>query len=581
MGAPRPLPSPRVGVVRARAATAVRLTPVVSGATVVFAGAAVGQVAGFAFNAVGAHALGPTRYGTLAASLALLSLASPFFTAAQTVASREATSLVARGEGGALPPLLRRYGGRAALGAAVLGALVAAASGWVSRVFHLGSPWFVVIVGATIPCYMVGHVLGGVLQGLERFHRFALESVIEGAAKAVLGVLAVAVVFRSAVIGMAAVMCSCALGCLTYVVLTVPVLRRLARVDGPGAALAAPRAVASPGIVGYSVTALATYGLLSLMLSVDTLVAKHYLPGRLAGLYAGISVTGKIDFFATSALFVVVFPLFSRHHDQGAGGRRSVLASGAAVAAVSGVIVTGLALRPSWVVVPLLGERYRAADGYVAPMAAIFSLYALSYLLSTYLLARRRRSVIALLAATFAVQLAGFFVFHSTIPELMGVLAVSFGFLLVGAAVLAGVGPARTGAAAGAATIPADPPAGAGRGLAADWRERVVAEVTRAVGPAPVLLAGSRALGTAEVRSDLDLSVVVALWRVPGALRATGAGRAEAARRARRRGQRQPRPALPPRATRRGASSSTSCAPRRSSSAPPTGGPWIAARRAP
>ena len=65
----------------------------------------------------------------------------------------------------------------------------------MSQVFHLGSPLLVVIVGATIPCYMAGHVLGGVLQGMERFHRFALESVIEGSAKAVLGMLAVAVVF--------------------------------------------------------------------------------------------------------------------------------------------------------------------------------------------------------------------------------------------------------------------------------------------------------------------------------------------------------------------------------------------------
>ncbi|MGH9020677.1 MAG: hypothetical protein ACRDV0_06615 [Acidimicrobiales bacterium] len=493
-----------------------RLAPVVTGASVVFAGAAVGQVAGFVFNAVGAHALGPTRYGTLAASLALLSLASPLFTAAQTVASRETTSLISRGESSLVPARLRRYGTRAALGAALLGLLVVLASRWVSSVFHLGSAWFVVIVGATIPCYMVGHVLGGVLQGAERFHRFALESVVEGAAKAVLGVLAVAVVFHSAVIGMAAVMCSCALGCLTYVVLTVPVVRRLARVDAPvGVARAATRGRTSPGIVGYSVTALATYGLLSLMLSVDTLVAKHYLPGRLAGLYAGISVTGKIDFFATSALFVVVFPLFSRHHDQGGGARRSVLASGAVVASVSGVIVAALALRPSWVVAPLLGSRYHAADGYVAWMAAIFSLYALSYLLSTYLLARRRRSVIALLAATFVVQLAGFFVFHSTIADLMGVLAVSFGFLLVGAALLAGHAPAHPGVLpAGAAPTSAwTGAASAGRGLSAGWDEVIVTEVTRAVGPAPVLLSGSRALGTASPASDCDVSVVISLWR--------------------------------------------------------------------
>ena len=211
---------------------ALHLTPVVGGATVVFAGSAVGQVAGFVFNAVGAHALGPTHYGTLAASIALLSLASPLFTAVQTVASRETTSLVSRGELSALPNLLRRYGVRALVGAFALGATVVAASGWVSQVFRLGSPWLVVIVGATIPCCLANHLLGGVLQGLERFHRFALQSVLEGLAKAVLGVMAVAVLFHSALAGMAAVLLSCSIGLVAYVVLTLPVLRRLAT-EGP------------------------------------------------------------------------------------------------------------------------------------------------------------------------------------------------------------------------------------------------------------------------------------------------------------------------------------------------------------
>ena len=517
--------------VRARAATT-SLTPVVSGATVVFAGAAVGQVAGFVFNAVGAHSLGPARYGTLAASIALLSLASPLFTAVQTVASRETTSLVSRGQTAALPSLLRRYGLRAVLGALVLGAVVAAASGWVSQVFHLGSPLLVVIVGATIPCYMAGHLLGGVLQGMERFHRFAIESVIEGSAKAVLGILAVAILFHSPVTGMAAVFASCACGLAAYVALTVPVLRRRPEtIASPTTMFESPARVrTSPGIVRYSMTALATYGLLSLMLSMDTLVAKHYLPSHLAGLYAGISLTGKIVYFATSAMFVVAFPLFSRHHDQGQGSRRPVLASGAVVAAVSGLIIAVFALRPTWVVAPLLGARYRAADGYVSWMGAIFALYALSYLLCTYLLARRRRSVIALLAVALVIQLAGFFVFHSTIDELMGVLAVSFGVLLVGAAVLAGSATSRavdrTGGTPGSpidqsGVILAPSFEGhldAGPGLASGWRARVLDEVSRAVGPVPVLLSGSRALGTARATSDCDLSVVVAMWRIPRAV---------------------------------------------------------------
>ena len=78
-----------------------------------------------------------------------------------------------------------------------------------------------------------------------------------------------------------------------------------------------PARIGVPVSSGYSVTALLTYGLLALMLSSDTLIAKHYLSNHQAGLYAGVSLTGKIAYFAASSLFVVAFPLFSRHHDQG------------------------------------------------------------------------------------------------------------------------------------------------------------------------------------------------------------------------------------------------------------------------
>ena len=114
-------------------------------------------------------------------------------------------------------------------------------------------------------------------------------------------------------------------------------------------------------------------------------------------------------------------------------------------------------------------------------MGAIFALYSLSYLLSTYLLARRRRVIIALLAATLLVQLTGFFIFHSSIVELMSVMAVSFSLLLAGSAVVARVGRGRVAPS----TPPlADPPEGAGRGLVSGWRELVVADVVaRSGGP--------------------------------------------------------------------------------------------------
>ena len=126
----------------------------ISGASLVLGGMLVGQASNFAFNAVGAHALGPAHYGTLAASMALISFATPLLAAIQAVASREATSLAARNELRKLRPMLRHYGLRVTCGALALGAAIAAASSWISGLFHLGSPWFVVIVGVAIPCYI-------------------------------------------------------------------------------------------------------------------------------------------------------------------------------------------------------------------------------------------------------------------------------------------------------------------------------------------------------------------------------------------------------------------------------------------
>jgi O-antigen/teichoic acid export membrane protein len=515
----------------ARAATD-SMTRLISGATLVLGGTMVWQASNFVFNAVGAHALGPARYGVLAAATALLSFATPLLMAIQAVTSRETTLLMDRNELAKLKPMFRYYGLKVTGGGLVLGGIVAAMSGWFSGVFRLGSPWLVVVIGAVIPGYVLGHFLAGLVQGSERFGRFALESVTEGSAKAIFGVLAMGLLWHSAFSGVVAVALSCAVGVGTYLVMTLPLLARDALAPAAaGSAVGAqdhgspPASLtgASPGVARYSLTALVIYGLLALLVSSDTLVAKHYFASHEAGLYAGVSLTGKIAYFAASSLFVVAFPLFSRHHDRGTGSGKWILAAGALVAVITGAIVAVYALEPAWVVIPLLGDRYRAVDGYLPWMAAIYGLYALGYLIAIYLLARKCRSIIAALAAALVVQFTGFYLFHSTITMMMSVLAVAFAVLCAGGMLLA----ARNGRKTGTRTAPAADAGSLRPAAAGSWQERIVSEITGRVGPVPVLLAGSRALGTAHAGSDYDVSVVLPVLRIPRAAPSL----AEAARR--------------------------------------------------
>ena len=516
------------------------LRRLISGASLILSGTMVSQVANFIFNAVGAHSLGPARYGVLAASMALLSFGQPLLAAVQSVASRATTSLAQHSQLRKVRGTLWHYGLRVVFASLVLGGIAVLGSRWIARLFHLGSPWLVVVVGVVIPAYMIGHLLGGFLQGVERFGRFAAESVVEGLTKAIVGVLAMTLVWRSALGGMTAIAVSCASGLITYVVLTVPVLDRgslapvgvrIAKAAGGGPCSHRRKARRGmPGVLGYSATALGTYGLLALMLSSDTLIAKHYLSNYQAGLYAGVSLAGKIAYFATSSFFVIAFPVFSRHHDQGLAGERWVLVTAGVVCGTAGAIAAVLAIEPNWVVRPLLGQRYQGAERYVAWMAAIFGLYALGYLMSIYLLARKRKGVVAVLTVAAVVEFAGFFAEHSSTPRLMQVLALAFAVMTAGNAMLILLDARRSGRGTASAVMtdsPSSLPTGeeiASRDAAQvpgprnACHEQIVNEVTRQVGAVPVLLAGSRALGTAHAESDYDVSVVLPLPRIPRAV---------------------------------------------------------------
>ena len=277
--------------------------------------------------------------------------------------------------------------------------------------------------------YLPSHFLSGILQGAERFGRFAFETVLEASAKILFAVVLLGLLWRSPTSGVLAIALSALCGLCVNVWLVSSYVPRHRRV-------AAPVRISA----GYSLATLATFGLLAVLLSVDTLIGKHYLPAEQAGLYAGVSLTGKIVFFATSALAVVVFPIFSRHQDMGLDGVRSLGIATITALVIIATSILVLFMAPGLVVSALLGPKYHAVDSYAPLMGATFGLYAIAYLCSTYLLARRHRGVIVALAVAVAAQLAGFYALHSTIREMIEVEAFAFWIAIVGCLVVLGVG---------------------------------------------------------------------------------------------------------------------------------------------
>jgi O-antigen/teichoic acid export membrane protein len=397
------------------------------GGALVVASTGVWQCSNFVFNAAGARLLGPSKYGALAASISLLYLVGPVFVSIQTVASREATSFAAAGERAQLRYRLDRLSAWVGVSGGLLAAALIALSRPISGFLHIASPLPVILGALALPLLALTHLQRGVLQGTRRFGRYAASTVVEALSKLLVALVLFGSLWRDPAAGMLAVVIAAGCGLIVNAIL----LRFLPK--GPSTA---PRARTSSR---YSAMVLATLVLLALLMSDDTLAAKRYLDPHAAGVYASVSVTGKIVFFATSALSYFLFPFFSARHEVGRDGRARLAAALGLVAGASCSLTLLFFVAPRVVMTAVLGTAYASVGRYLGWMGIAFGLYAVVYLVAMYLLAQRRADVVAVLAFVALVQLAAFSHFHASISQLIDVMIAAFSVAvvaLVGAALL-------------------------------------------------------------------------------------------------------------------------------------------------
>ena len=407
----RRLPRPRL-----------RRLPAVRGGFAVLAATLLWHGSNFAFNSVAARMLGPSGYSELAATVALLYVASPVLVSIQTMTSRTVTSLrAAGGTGGAT--VFRGYRNRLLLAGLIATVVAFAISDSSAHLLHVHSGLAIAIVVLGLSVSLLTHCQRGVLQGEQQFKRYALSTSSEAIAKVIGAVLILGFVRRDvdgavAAIPLAAVFTLAVNGFL---------LRPLA-----GKSETRSERVRMTG--GQPVATILTFAFLAVLLSADVIAAKRFLPSHEAGLYAAVSLCGKTTFFVTSFVSILLFPTFTARREAGQGSRRLLAWSLAGVLATAWAIAALYFVAPEVVVDPLFGSQYSAADAYVGWIGLAFGCYGVMYLSAMYLLAAGRRIGGAILAVVVGLQLAALLVEHRSVAAIVTVQLV---VLALGATTLA------------------------------------------------------------------------------------------------------------------------------------------------
>jgi len=388
---------------RLRRSHGVRSGAVLGAATIVF------SITGYLFQTACIRFLGPSRYSDIAALLALSAVIAIPLGSVQTLIAREAAYLSMQEDNGELRRFFRRTMRITVPAALAVLVIALALTGPIEDLLNIASAAVVVAGLSALGFLIVGAILYGFLQGLQRFPQLAANYVISGMAKPV---LVVPVLFAG--LGAAGALSVNTLAAGGAVALAIFALRDVWRA-APATQMRAPTRFARREVAVLVIGSLAFASLTNL----DIVLASYYLDGDSAGIYAAAALVGKLVLLAPAAVVTVLLPKAASRAAAGANSQRILMLSAGVTLALTLAATLVLALIPEGVLVWAFGPDFRASTellgwfGLAMTAAALINVY-----LSVYL-AHRSLGFPLLVGAAAVAQVVLVAIWHSEPREIV------------------------------------------------------------------------------------------------------------------------------------------------------------------
>ena len=147
-------------------------------------------------------------------------------------------------------------------------------------------------------------------------------------------------------------------------------------------------------ILSYGIpSSLAVLGMTSLI-STDILLVKHFFDPLHAGIYAGLSLVGKVIFFFTGSIGGVMFPLIVKKHAKNEN-YNSIFKMAIALVSIPSILITAFYfLYPDFSISFFIkNEIYRSASGLLGLFGIFITTYSLITLFVYYFLSIKQTNV--------------------------------------------------------------------------------------------------------------------------------------------------------------------------------------------
>lgn len=394
----------------------------ISGSFYLFIGTMMANVLAFLLNLFLARNLTYADYGIFATLLSLFTLAAIPSNSINTIVVKFAASYYSKKELNKISLFYKSSLKVIILFSILIFAIFTILSPLLNEYLHLNNIAYIFVVAITIIAFYLWSLNLAFLQSLMKFALISFINSLGGIIKLIVGILLIYLGFR-AFAGLWAIFFM-TLG--SFIIAFIPLFKIL-KING-NEKISIPK----KEIIKYSIPAFITVLFLTSFTSMDVILVKHFFNSRDAGFYAGLSLIGKVIFYFTGPIPMVMFPLLIKRHTMGQSYKKLFYLSLFLVALPSITISLIYLIFPEFIINLFLGGReYLILSQYLGIFALYLTIFSLVNVCVGFFLSFNETKIAPLVILAASLQIILIYFFHQDFYQIIQVsIIVSFGLFV-------------------------------------------------------------------------------------------------------------------------------------------------------
>lgn len=197
----------------------------------------------------------------------------------------------------------------------------------------------------------------------------------------------------------------------------------------------------------YSLATFIIFGLITLMYSVDVIIARYFFSARISGIYGGISLICKCLFFIATGIKRAMMPnLVKKNEEKQEREVKAILKKVSLLMIILfGAFFILCIFFPDQIVLAVLGRKYLSAAPYLKYMVLAMAFFSFANLMVYYNLSvnKNKKMTIRILASALFLEVVLLLFFHKTILQFIQMIMIVNLALLIGLFITSWIQPKK------------------------------------------------------------------------------------------------------------------------------------------